>query len=711
MANGEHIEVAKAYVTIVPSMEGSQATITKELTGVTQEASEQAGTSGGAAFGEKFAAGIKGATAVIGAAMAAATAAAVATGRAFIESANEVAAYGDTVAKESAKMHISTTAYQELDFILQHYGSSIDVVKTGMRTLTQQAEANSDAFAQLGISEQEVATLSQEDLFYKVIEGLQNCTDESERTVLAQQLLGRSSVEMTNLFNASAEETEALRQQVHDLGGVMSEDAVKDAEAYQDAMLNMETSLDSLKRNMMTDFLPGITSVMDGLSKVFSGNGGVEEIQSGLEQIVSNITAVAPQLFELAGVLVNSLLEGFAPMIPSLVSSLFSFLNGALLTITGMIPQLLPVIQTGIRGIMSSVMQCLPIILQSLITLVSDLVVWLSQGDNVTQFVNGIVQLVSLIAGQLSEVLPVLIPALVTIISELATALTTPENIDLLIQAVLTIAAALFQTCVELVPVLIEFALGVLNNLGALLGNFFSMAVPIVVRGITNIVNTVKTWGNNIKTFITTLITNIKTGITNWINNLKTGFVNGFNAIRNNVQNITTAVKNLVEKVIGKIKELPEKALSIGKDLVKGIWNGISDKVDWVVEKIKRMGSRITNAIKSVFGIASPSKLWRDEVGAMLALGLGEGFVDTMPDIEKEMASSVDDLTGSMTAEVSAYGSEGASMLDSSTVNTYNGGDISINVYGAQGQNVNDLARAVAYKLEEMTRRKGAVYG
>ena len=563
MANGEHIEVAKAYVTIVPSMEGSQATITKELTGVTQEASEQAGSSGGAAFGEKFAAGIKGATAVIGAAMAAATAAAVATGRAFIESANNVASYGDTVAKESAKMHISTTAYQELDFILQHYGSSIDVVKTGMKTLTTQAEANSEAFTRLGISEQEVANLSQEDLFYRVVEGLQNCTDESERTILAQQLLGRSSVEMTNLFNASAKETEALRQQVHDLGGVMSEEAVRDAEAYKDAMLNMETSLDSLKRNMMSDFLPGITSVMDGLSKVFSGNGGVEEIQDGLQQIISNITAVAPQLFELAGVLVNSLLEGFAPMVPSLVSSLFSFLNGALLTITGMIPQLLPVIQTGLRGIMSAVMQCLPIILQSLITLVNDLVVWISQGNNVTMFVNGIVQLVSLIAGQLSEVLPVLIPALVTIISELATALTTPENIDILIQAVLTIAAALFQTCVELVPVLIQFAIDTLNNLGELLGNFFVAAVPIVVNGITKIVEKVKSWGNAIKTFITTLITNIKTTLTNWINNVKNAFINGFNNIRNGVSNIITAVKNLVDRVITNITELPDKVVSI----------------------------------------------------------------------------------------------------------------------------------------------------
>ena len=84
----EHIEVARAFVTIVPSLEGSQAEITKELTGATSEASEKAGSEGGSKFSEKFAGAIKGATAVIGAAVAGATAAAVATGKAFVSAAS-----------------------------------------------------------------------------------------------------------------------------------------------------------------------------------------------------------------------------------------------------------------------------------------------------------------------------------------------------------------------------------------------------------------------------------------------------------------------------------------------------------------------------------------------------------------------------------------------------------------------------------------------
>ena len=120
------------------------------------------------------------------------------------------------------------------------------------------------------------------------------------------------------------------------------------------------------------------------------------------------------------------------------------------------------------------------------------------------------------------------------------------------------------------------------------------------------------------------------------------------------------------------------------------------------------MGSQITSAIKSVFGIASPSKVFA-EVGDFLAQGLGVGFESGMDDVESDMVDSMEGLTGNMTAEVSAYGAQGAAMLGNNS--TYNGGAITINVYGAEGQDVNSLADVIAVRLEEMTTRKAAVYG
>lgn len=686
----EHIEIGKAFVTVVPSLEGSQATITKELTGVTDEAADKAGAESGAKFGDKFAGAIKGAGAAIGAAMAAATGAAVATGKAFIDSANDVAAYGDQVDKMSQKMGISATAYQEWDFIMQHAGASIDSLKSSMKTLATAAETDSEAFAALGISQEQIASMSQEDLFGATISALQNIDDETQRTYLAGQLLGKGATELGALFNMSAEETEALRTQVHELGGVMSDEAVADAASYQDAMQNMETSLTGLKNNMMSQFLPGITSVMTGLSKVFSGNGGMEEIRSGLESVTGKITELAPQFFSLAETLITSLIAGFGPMLPQLVSSIFSIVIQAITTFTTMIPQLMPSIISGIQGIMMALFEALPIIIEGLGQLIMSLATWLSSGDTLSTLVNGLVSLVTLIANQVAVLLPVLLPMIVKIISELALTLTSPENVGAITSAALAIVEAVVVALINSLPEILNLVVGLTANI--LEGTVVFLATVISKIGswfadlFSRAFSFGQNLGNKIGTFLRSLLSNLGT----WI----TGAV--------------AKVAQFGQDILGKLKELPSRIVQIGSDLVRGIWEGISNMGQWIQNQIAGFGSNITNAFKSVFGIASPSKLFADVIGKNLALGIGEGFKDEVGDVEGDMVDSMNELTGNMSASVTAYGSQSSAMVGGAA--TYNGGNININVYGAQGQSVDELAEVIAVKLENMTRRKGAIY-
>ena len=678
MADGKHIEVAKAYVTIVPSMEGSQKTIATEMGAVAEPAAKETGEKSGKRFGESLAKGLKATAAVIGAAMTAATAGAIATGKAFINAANSTAQYGDNIDKMSQKMGISTKAYQEWDFVMQHCGTSIESLKPSMKTLANAAVKGSDAFDKLGISQQDIANMSQEELFGKTISALQNVKNETERTALASKLLGKGATELGALFNMSADETDALKQQVHDLGGVMSDDAIKAAANYQDEMQNMKTALTGVKNNIMSQFLPGISSVMTGLSKVFSGNGGVEEIRAGLQSVISNIQKMAPQFMSIATTLINSLISGFAPMLPSLVSSIFSVMTQAIVTVSSMIPQLMPVIISGIQGALSAVMQALPIIIDGLTQLVMSIVTWLSSGDNVSKMVSGLVALVSQIADSISMVLPVLLPAIVEVISQLAIALTDEKNVTTLINAALTLVGAIavaIGKALTKIPALVK---GVFSNLVNLMASFLEWIVPKVADGIANIVNKVKTFGSN-------LANSIKTWFSNTL-----GKIGGF-----------------VSDIITKIKELPGKALSIGKDLIAGLWNGISDKINWIKDKIKGMGSAITKAIKGVFGIHSPSKIWREQIGQNLGLSIGLGFGDVVDDVKKDMMTDMNGLTASMTADVSAHTSGDA--LGGPTTN-YNGGAVTINVYAAEGQDVNSLANVIAEKLEAMTARKRAVY-
>lgn len=658
MASGNNIEVARAFITVIPTLEGSQKIIATEMGATVEPAAKEAGEKGGKTLGENIGKGLKATGAIIAASLTAATAAVVGTGKAFLNAAGDVSEYGNNIDKMSQKLGISAQSYQEWDFILEHSGASIDGLKTSMLKLTKAAESNDDAFKALGISQEDLAKMSPEQTFDATIKALQGVEDEAQRTVLANKLLGKGAVELAPLLNMSAEETEAMRQQVHDLGGVMSDEAVKAAATYQDELQNMQTALTGVKNNMMSQFLPGISAVMNGLSSVFSGNeSGVAQISAGLQSVVQNITALAPTFFSLASTVVNSLLQGFAPMVPELVSSLFGFIQTGLLTLATLMPQLTPVISEGVRGIASALMTCLPVLIDGLLTMTTELVTWLSTGDNVKTFVDGILQLVSTIAGGLADALPILIPAIVNIIGQIAASLTDPKNIKMIVTAALQIVGAVVVALVKALP-----------EIGG-----------VIVKLSANVVGLLKDLG-----------TTIMSRVGPWFSSVLTNF--------------GTFVSNIFKK----LGELPGKAFSAAKDLIQGLINGITQAGKRAVESVKALGGKIVGGLKSVLGIHSPSRVFMS-LGELSGEGYLIGVRDSFADVNDYMENNMSELTTSMSATVKTSVVGGAA-LTGSTGSTYNGGTVTMNIYAAEGQNVNELAEIIAVKLQDMTNRRAAVY-
>lgn len=102
-------------------------------------------------------------------------------------------------------------------------------------------------FAQLGISLDDLNNMSREDVFGAAITGFQNMADSTERAALANDLFGKSGQELTPLFNTSVQETQEMIQAVNDLGGVMSNDAVKAAADFEDNLQDMQTAFTGIK--------------------------------------------------------------------------------------------------------------------------------------------------------------------------------------------------------------------------------------------------------------------------------------------------------------------------------------------------------------------------------------------------------------------------------------------------------------------------------
>lgn len=335
-------------------------------------------------FGAKLKAGLGTAAKIGAAAVAAVGAAGAALTKTILDGASKTAAYGDNIDKMSQKMGISAQAYQEWDAILQHSGSSIDGMQRGMMTLSNAAVKGSEAFQKLGISQEEVASMSQEDLFAAVIKGLQGMEEGAERTALAQELLGGAAKELGPLLNTSAEDTEKMRQAVHDLGGVMSDEAVKASAAYQDSLQDMQTAFNGMKTKLFTSFMPGITTVMDGLKEIFSGNSdkGVGLIKKGMDNIGKTIKTALPKIISVAKSLMKTLGQVFIENLPIIIEAGTEILVSLVVGIVQALPQLVAMIPQIISTIWNALKESWPQLKEAGIQLIKMIIVGISNGIN-----------------------------------------------------------------------------------------------------------------------------------------------------------------------------------------------------------------------------------------------------------------------------------------------------------------------------------------
>ena len=358
--------IGTAYVQIVPKAQGIEGQITNVLSGGASEA----GAKTGGIFSKVFSGKVVKGFAIAGAAMAGG----VAIGTAALKKGiQETAAYGDEVDKMSQKLGLSSDAYQKWDYVLNLAGTDMQSMTTGLKTLTNQFQAakngnkaSVEAFEQLGISMEDAAKMSREDLFGAAIKGLQGMSDTTERAALANKLFGKSGQNLTPLFNQTAEQTKEQMELAEKYGMVMPEAAVKASAAFQDSVTTMQMTLTGLKNRMMAEFLPATTQITDGLGKMFAGDmSGADDVVAGIKGIAKKIVEMAPVILDAARRIGGQLIQGIAEKAPE-ISAKAGELIGKL--ITGFINNLPAILETGAKLIInfaSGLIQSLPSVISA----------------------------------------------------------------------------------------------------------------------------------------------------------------------------------------------------------------------------------------------------------------------------------------------------------------------------------------------------------
>jgi tape measure domain-containing protein len=433
----------------------------------------------------------------------------------------------------------------------------------------------------------------------------------SQRLLVLAQSLGQTKdavvpmlTTLGDLVSVTGGSSENIDSVVRALGQMASKGKIS-----QEEMMQLSEALPGFNANAAIASSLGL-SVADTLTLITAGGvdatTGINALLKGMAAFPGAAGAMAAQSQTLTGVFSTfkdtvgiALTNAFQPAIPAIKDAL-----GQLTPILGnAIGQLAPSLGAGLAAI-------LPLL---------------------GKLIGAIVPILSPILNALGPVLDALGPALQPLgeaLGQLVVALVpilpiVAQFIAVLAELAIPIIKLLAAVLLPLTPILnymaaaigeVAKALGMIDwtAVGSAIGGAFASAWRAVSDFAVNAAKAIFEFGAMLGTKLREFIDNIATFVTNSI----------------------SFITSLPGKILGALGDFGSLLIQKGRDLISGLWAGISGMGSWLWNKITSFVSdNITGPIKSVLGIHSPSTVMRDQVGAMIPAGIGEGVQGGLPDL------------------------------------------------------------------------------
>lgn len=356
--------------------------------------------------------------------------------------------------------------------------------------------------------------------------------------------------------------------------------------AYQGFAKQNYTMLDNLKLGY-----GGTKSEMERLLSDASKLTGVKYDISNLSDVYNAIHAIQKEM----GVTGTTSIETSTTIsgsVSAMKSALDNFLNG-----TGSPEQLSKSIETMAGNISNVVANLAP------------------------QILNGLVDLMNILLPQIGQLLLTYLPMLFDTAQSLINGLLQliVNNVDPISAMVAELFTNLSLFIIDNLPLIVEGALNIVIALANGIIENLDQIIPAVIECIVKIAETLLT---NIDLLIETAL------------KLVIGLASGFiQAIPTLVSVIPRLTKAILDGLLAGLVAIA----NIGKYIVEGIWSGIKGSFDWLKKKLKEWIGNVTKFIKKIFGINSPSKVMKDQVGKNLGYGVAEGINATVSDVQKAM--------------------------------------------------------------------------
>jgi len=368
----------------------------------------------------------------------------------------------------------------------------------------------------------------------------------------------------------------------------------------------------------------------------------------------------------------------------------------------------LPVVEQALSGIGELITRVAPIITEKLPGLIQTVLPPLIQAA--TQLVLGLVQALPSIVQALIEAIPTIIQTIVSmdwagfatqIIQAFITGfqsiismvgITGDMTIEQILDSITKNIGNVLKKGAEIVE---KFATGIMSNAPQAITAFFSILTRIVSYIMQHLpqflqkgVEMVGRIANGIIQGLPAVLSAMGTGLGQLIvriaQNLPQFLQQGIALVGKIAAGIIQAIPKILSAIAGGVRSMMSSFTSVnwgsvGSNIVNGVAAGIRAGAGAIVSAAASAARAAFNAAKSLLGIKSPSKLFRDKVGKMIGLGMALGITDSIPVVDDAMSDINDELVGGFDdgmdfgtdTVVSSVGDNGITSRSSDNITNY----------------------------------------
>lgn len=609
----------------------------------------------------------KGIGAAMGTALAAVGTAAVSAGKKLTELAVDSAAFADEILTTATVTGISAEQLQAYTYAAELVDVSTETMTKSMAkniksmdSAVQGSKLYVQAYEKLGVSVTDANgnMRDSETVYWECIDALGKLENETERDAIAMQIFGKSAQQLNPLIAQGSAGMKELTEEAKNMGAVMSEETLEKLGAFDDSVQRLKSGASAAKNVLGTVLLPELQFLADG------GVSLLGEFTKGMNEAGGDWSKISDVIGNTLGKATDLLLEA----IPKVTAIVQEILMALLTAIAENLPSILESGTSIVFSLLSGLTSVLPQVAECAVTLILTLAEGLL--SNLPSILEAAIQVVLTLATGIGEALPELIPSVISTVVTIVTVLL--ENMDLILEAAFLLIEGLATGLLEALPVLIE-------------------SLPTLIESILSFVTS-----NLPKLLEMGIKLTVQLGL---------GLIKAIPKLVAQIPQIISAIVSSLANGVGSLA-------NVGKNLLEGLWSGLQNAKNWLVQKIRNLGSVVTDALKTVLGIHSPSRVFRDEIGANLALGLGEGFEQTMKGVTEDMKHQVPtnfDLETTLTG-VSKIVTE---PVLSNTMPSSKGISINLNIDKFINNGVEDiqqLADEISVAIAASVRRKGVAF-